>query len=143
MKLSRREFFQGIAGAAALACLPGGAGASLFIEDPRVKAWRLLDEAEAVIKAAGRDASVDACNALLVHLHENFKVTYPPSMEDHVENCRDLLRKRKEINWETCYESTFAIMIVREGLKYRTLPMVRAEMWKPFAKRYTAIVMAA
>lgn len=148
--VSRRDFFKGIGASAALSLIPGAA-LSALISDPRVKAWVLLDESEKLFKATGKSPEYFAkANELFKHLAFHFKPSNPPSDEVMVQDCRDLLHRTGKFasddpraHWRTCYNSTFAIMIVRDGLKNRQLPMLQAANWKPFAENYTSIVMAA
>lgn len=150
MDKSKRKFFKGMGVAAAMAMIPGAA-LSTLISDPRVKAWVLLDESEKIFKATGKSPEYfTKTDELFTHLSLHFKPTIPPSYEDAVRECGDLLKRRgkymgahRQSHWRTCYNSTFAVMIVRDGLKHRMLPMIQAPKWKPFAKGFTKIVMAA
>ena len=150
MDKSKRKFFAGIAAAGAMAMIPGAA-LSTIMGDPRVKAWMLLEESEKIFKATGKSPQYfSKTNELYKHLIDHFLPTIPPSYEDAVQECGDMLKRRgkyagahAQAHWRTCYNSTFAIMIVRDGLKNRQLPMIQAAWWKPFAKNYTKIIMAA
>lgn len=148
--MDRRTFFSGIAASALLMIASGGASASL-IGDPRVKAWALLGNLDRTFRASGESVIFTArTDELLIHLAQHFSPTVPPSFKEAVHECGDLLKRRGEYenatpdaHWRTCYNSTFAVMIVRDALKYRKLPILRAPQWRPFARRFTRIVMAA
>ena len=148
--VSRRKFFTGLT-AASLVMLASGGAMSSLIMDPRVKAWALLDESDKIFKSIGKSPAYFAkADELFDHLALHFKPTVPPSHEDAVRECGDLLKRRgkydgasRQAHWRTCYNSTFAVMIIRDGLKYRKLPMIQASRWKPFARNFTKIVMAA
>ena len=153
MDESRRDFFKGLAAAAAglvVATIGGKAVASIPGENPRVKAGRLLFESRDIFKAEGKgDRYKDKTDELFQHLMDHFPVTNPPSDEVLAVDCGDMLKGRGVFRynsfntWKTCYPSTFSIMIVRHGLKDLRLPMIQAPKWKKFAKGYTKIVMAA
>ena len=155
MNISRRAFFRGISSLAitlAAAHAANPAAAALFPESSRMKTWRLLNEAELALKTEGKKASVAKITELLEFMLEHFPITSPPSKQEMVRDCRDLLYNQgvyeggagyNDGHWRTCYPSTFAVMIVRDGLKDRKLPMVQARNWKWFARKYTEIVMAA
>lgn len=149
MIVSRRSFFKGIGATAAIASMPKSVLAAIS-ENPRVVAWNLLNEATMLFEKHGKcEAFFGTVETLFDHLVKHFPVKEPPSFEEMVRDCGDLLRARGTYagdpnqHWETCYDSTFVIMIVREGLKNRKLPMVQAANWKMFAKNYSKVVMAA
>ena len=149
MIISRRTLFKSIAAAATIASMTGNAVAAL-LGDPRKVAWQLLDESTVIFKAQGKGpAYFNKTNELFIHLARHFPPTEPPSMKKMIHECSVLFRwpqnhpDHPANKWETCYDSTFAIMIIREGLKNRNLPMIQASMWKPFARIYSGIVLAA
>jgi len=150
VNISRRKFFTGITAMAMIAST-GGPALSSITGDPRIKAWRLLDESRIIFATEGKGQAYFTKTAeLFDHLMIHFKPSNPPSDEVLVQECRDLLRRSGKYegapphaHWRTCHNSTFAIMIVRTGLKDYKLPMIQARNWKPFAKNFTKIVMAA
>lgn len=151
MKKSRRDFFTKLGATAAALALTPNIALSAIISDPRVKAWVLLDESEELFNAEGKSHGYfRKTEELFEHLMDHFLPTVPPSLDSAVQECGDLLKRRGKFDsidpkagWDKCYPSTFAVMIVRDGLKYKKLPMIQAPNWKRFAKNYTSIVMAA
>ena len=152
--VSRRSFFKGLAAAAAAAAAAMGSSPAFAIiaGDPRVEAWRLLEESRVLFAKHGKSpAYFTKTEELFDHLTVHFKPSIPPSFEEAVQECSDFLKRRgvyedgplTETHWRTCYNSTFAVMIVRTGLRDYKLPMIQAKNWKPFAKDFTKIVMAA
>lgn len=148
MNITRRGFFKGIGAAIAMATTSGKALAGL-ISDHRLHAWKLLDESTDLFKQTGKSlAYFNKTAELFDFLSEHFPYREPPSFDVQVAEVGDVLRRKyeggiTEEHWRTCCPATFAIMIVREGLKNRQLPMIQASNWKKFAKGYTRIVMAA
>lgn len=147
--MDRRTFFSGMGAAAALMIASGGAAASL-IGDPRAKAWALLGNLDRTFRASGESTIFIArTDELLIHLTQHFSPTVPPSFEEARQECGDLLKRRgkyenakPDAHWRTCYNSTFAVMIIRDALKHRKLPILRAPQWRPFALKFTTLVMA-
>ena len=141
MEMSRRGFFRGIAKAAAAAAIASAIPGVL--EDPRVKAWRLLDETETAFKLGDQSLFEKRGEEFFAHVKDNFKPTGDFQIQKidaaHVIKTNE----RYAADWRTCSASTFAIMLTRDALKYRKLPLVRSRMWKPFATQYSPIVMAA
>lgn len=151
--ISRRGFFKGIgtAIAAAVMVTPAGKALASLIPDPRLHAWKLLNESADIFNQHGKcQEYFDKTKELFDLLLEHFPYSEPPSFDVQVAECGDLLRMRgkyedgiTENHWRTCYPATFAIMIVRDGLKHRKLPMIQAPNWRPFAKMYSRVVIAA
>lgn len=81
-------------------------------------------------------------NRLFQMLLDNFLPTRPPEEREMVEEIGRLLKHPETINIETCYNSTFAIYIIRKALKDYELPLVMARLWKVFAGPYCALVMS-
>lgn len=148
--VSRRDFFKGLGAAVAVAVISGSA-LSALIADPRVKAWALLDESEKIFKATGKSPVFLAkMDELLDHLAVHFKPSNPSPNEVLIRECGDMIKRRgkyagagPQAHWRTCYDSTFATMIIRDGFKNRKLPIIQAANWKPFAKGFTKIILAA
>jgi hypothetical protein len=76
-------------------------------------------------------------------LNNHFIPTVPPSQQEMLEEIQVCLFGTEKYDPLTCYNSTFAIHVVRWGLRYYGLPMVFSSMWKPFAVNYFGLVMAA
>lgn len=142
--LSRRSFFRGIAAMAAGVAVASAIPGTLFIENPRIKAWRLLDEMETLFKSEGPSSRFMArTDELLVHLRTNFQAS-PHRLEIQANNVKHIIQSgRHETNWKTCCGATFSVMLLREGIKYRKLPIIRSKEWKAFARPLAPIVMAA
>ncbi len=110
-------------------------------------------EAFKVAVPENRSASKNAklmsmSNQLFDLLNEHFMPTVPPTVDDMVIEIHHILRHTGEVDlddslWMECYNSGFAIMIVRHALKYYKLPIIQASGWKSFAVNYTGLVMAA
>ena len=82
-------------------------------------------------------------NRLFQMLLDHFLPTRPPEEREMKEEISRLLRHPETVDIETCYNSTFAVYIVRTALKDYELPLVSARLWKAFAGPYTGLVMAA
>ena len=87
-------------------------------------------------------------NQLFDLLDEHFMPTVPPAVDDMVIEIYHILRHIGKVDlddslWMECYNSGFAILIIRHALKYYELPIIQAGKWKSFAVNYTGLVMAA
>lgn len=81
-------------------------------------------------------------NRLFQMLMDHFLPTRPPEEREMKEELTRLLKHEDTINIGTCYNSTFAVYIVRKALKDYKLPIVSARLWKTFAGPYCGLVMA-
>jgi len=118
----------------------------------RIQALAILDEIQDEYEQNGKSAKMfTMTNELYRLLIEYFLPTIPPTEVEQVEEIRLMFRgtsedgtaKWHEQNWNICYNSTFAIYIIRDALKNRKLPIIQASGWRNFAHEYFALVMAA
>ena len=115
----------------------------------RIQARVILDEIEIEYKRSGKSPrTISMINELLQFLLDHFIPTVPPTEIEMVEEIRSLLGIGgsyiwHDQKWKTCYNSTFAVYIIRDALKYRKLPIVQASRWKKFAVEYVGLVLAA
>ena len=141
-QLTRRQFFVGVTKA-----LVGAAVATTVVkiptalaECPRARAWELLNIADEINKKEGDAAAEQAIDDLLEHLNDSFVAVNDGRS---VQEVRTIFRYPEQFTVETCSDTAFVVLIVRDGLKDRKLRLVHSPHWKQFAKKYTKVVMAA
>lgn len=139
---TRRQFFSnvtralvGVAGATAVGPIP-----SALAQNPRARAWELLNEASTAFSVGGKLAAIRPIEDLIAHLMAHFKQV---SNDNSVKEIRTMFRHPDEFSVETCSDTAFVVLIVRDGLKVRNLPMVGTKGWRDFARNYATIVMQA
>ena len=151
MNISRRIFFKGIAAATVTVMITKfGVSLASAIGDPRIKAWNILKESRRLFKDQGKSPAYFAkMNELLDHMVIHFKPAVSLSHKRAIQECNDYLKAKGKYknnplaHWRTCYNSTFAITIIRTGLKDYKLPMIQAKNWKSFAKHFIKIIVVA
>lgn len=147
--VTRRDFLRratlavaGLAGAAA-----GFAPSEVFAEEPRAKAWRLLEESRILHEASGQrkanEQTLVKMEQLFRHLDKHFSPPNPLNYDADVAEVRVLLKDPQNFTLETCSDATFCIVIVRHGMRNLKLPLIQARNWRPFARHFTKLVMAA
>jgi hypothetical protein len=120
--------------------------------DKRIEARELLYNIAFEHRNNPKSAKVfTMVNELFRLLDDHFIPTVPPTEEEMVREIGLFFRYNSKTDraewrnemWRTCYNATFAVYIVREGLAKLHIPMVQASGWKPFAHNYCGLVMSA
>lgn len=99
------------------------------------------------VKAKFNSMTNQLFDILLKHFHPT-SVPTCVTQDDIIVEIHHMLRNNgsvceDESVWMECYNPTFAAMITRCALKDYRLPIIQASGWKPFARKYAALVMAA
>lgn len=96
-------------------------------------------------------------NQIFNLLMKYFLPTVPPSQDQSLKEMKEMVFSRNDVEgaglddnggysdprWMTCYNATFAVLVIRTALKDYNLPIVKANGWKRFATIYCGLVMAA
>lgn len=138
---------------------PGETLESIRHVEQRVRALHLLQEIVDLQEDQSKPFQFTAqaaskMNNLFTQLDTYFIPTVPPTEEEMVADCRKVLRRERlteetieealaSEEWMTCFNSTFAILVIRMGLKHYRLPLVMAKGWMKFAANFTGIVMSS
>ena len=128
------------------------ANCTQYVPDPLGATWRVIPQPNGTYKKERLDTGTPGkrsarfnamTNRLFQLLLDEFLPTRPPEEREMAEDIRRLLRHEGSVNVDTCYNSTFAVWILRKALKHYQLPIIHARLWKPIALQYCALVMAA
>lgn len=140
-KFNRRQFFLGASKTAVGAAVLVSAATLPFLSsNPRLEAICLLDEATVAHTIGGRAASHLKSKELLEYLNDNFEVV---DNEQTVAELRTYFRDDRHFDPANCSDTAFAVLLMREGLKDRRLPLVQSPAWADFARKYVRVIMAA
>lgn len=140
-KFSRRQIFIGSSKVAIGSALLAGMALGPFLAiNPRLEAIRLLDEATTAHNVGERRAALPKMEELLNYINNNFVVV---DNEQIMTELHTYFMDGSKFDPANCSDTAFPIMLIREGLKNRRLPLVNSLAWAEFAKKYTGIVMAA
>lgn len=106
----------------------------------RHKAWTLLWTMKEEYENNGKTAKFfSRTNQLFQLILDNFLPTHPPTDNEMLVEIGQMFLD--DINPNTCYNSTFATIIIRKALKDYQLPIIQAKLWKQFALEYVGLVM--
>lgn len=119
----------------------------------RDKALTLLDEAtelNTLLTAAAEDEQeakmadfVEKANELFSVLEDAAEDFSEDDVEKAQEEIRSFMTEGKVPDRENSLDATFAVYVIREGLKTRQLPLIKSDGWKGFSKAFSSIVMGA
>lgn len=149
--LSRRAFLRGAGTVTAGVIVIGSIGPTLanITQFTRDEAWQMHEQAIGFMAAGNREEVLK----IWTYLYEKLPTVPGRSMyrneiteEAVIEEVRMLCKRPFECGpnfFNQCSVESFAVLMVRDGLKSHQLPLVRVLGWKKFAKRHVKIVMAA